>query len=96
MATRNGSDTQVNRISPFRPQKNARVRKFIEAPGGRRMGDRVAYVTNIELLAIEAGPAKHWREEQGFDEGAALRDGPGLRQVLDLARKNGIAICIKG
>jgi hypothetical protein len=77
-------------------RKSLKVLKFIEMPGGRRVGDRIAYVTRPEALALEAGPLDRWQEDRSFDERAAMRDGSGLTQLLDLARRHGVALCIKG
>jgi hypothetical protein len=86
----------VARLLTMRAKSAPRIRKFLELPGGRRIGDRVAYVTDTTMLAEQAGPLQAWREDSSFDERTALRDGPGLQQVLDLARRTGIALCIKG
>jgi hypothetical protein len=81
----------------FQPRGRAvALRKFVEEPGGRRVGDRVAYLTRVELLADHIAWRAVWVEEHGFDETAALREHPGLRSVFDLARRQGIAVCVKG
>jgi hypothetical protein len=72
------------------------LRKFVEEPGGRRVGDRIAYLTRVELLEDHLAQQAVWVEERGFDEAAALREHPGLRSVFDLARRQGIAVCVKG
>jgi hypothetical protein len=73
-----------------------RLRKFIEGRGGRRLGDRIAYVLRPELLERTAAPGESWVEDVTFSETQALRSEPGLATVLDLARRRGIALCIKG
>lgn len=76
--------------------RNLRLRKFVEGRGGRRLGDRIAYVVRPELL--DHHPADHgpWVEDPDFSETLALRTEPGVRAVLDLAWRTGIAFCIKG
>ena len=78
-----------------RASKSPPVRKFVQSRGSRRLGDHIAYVTNPQLLS--PGPAiGGWVEDKGFDVKVALRDWPGLKALFDLARRNGIALCIKG
>jgi hypothetical protein len=86
----------VTKLISLRSRKPTAIRKFVEVPGGRRVGDRIAYVVDAELLANQAGPLSHWQEDRSFDERTALREGPGLQQVLNVARRDGIALCIKG
>jgi len=78
-----------------RAPKSPQLRKFVQSRGSRRLGDHIAYVTNPQLLS--SGPAVGgWTEDKGFDEKVALRDWPGLTALFDQARRNGIALCIKG
>jgi hypothetical protein len=74
--------------------KKPTIRKFVER-AGRRVGDRVAYVTNPLCLSEMAGQTE-WLEDRAFEEQAALRDWPGLQTLFDRARRTGIALCIKG
>jgi hypothetical protein len=78
-----------------RAPKNPPLRRFVQSRGSRRLGDHIAYVTNPQLLS--AAPAVgEWTEDKGFDEKVALRDWPGIKVLFDQARRNGIALCIKG
>jgi hypothetical protein len=77
-----------------RAAKRPTIRKFVEH-AGRRVGDRVAYVTN-PLFLSETAAQTEWLEDRAFEEQAALRDWPGLRSLFDRARRTGIALCIKG
>lgn len=81
----------MNRFARVAP-----LRRFDEKPGGRRLGDRIAYVTRPEMLGDHAASRSVWVEDAGFEENAALREHPGLRSVFDLARRRGIAVCVKG
>jgi hypothetical protein len=71
------------------------IRKFVTAPGGRRTGDQVAYVTRIRLLR-DLGAGGEWVEDLSFNEKAALRDNPNLKILFDKARQDGVAHCIRG
>jgi hypothetical protein len=77
-------------------QRRQPLRKFHEGRGGRRLGDRIAYVTRPELLDGESASGVTWVEDPTFSEAQALKSEPGLSAILDLARRNGIALCIKG
>jgi hypothetical protein len=77
-----------------RAATNPTIRKFVER-AGRRVGDRVAYVTN-PLYLTETAAQTEWLEDRAFEEQAALRDWPGLKTLFDRARRTGIALCIKG
>ena len=82
--------------NPPKAATTAAVRKFIQARGGRRVGDRIAYVTNPLLLSDGGVPNGDWQEDKSFDEKVALRDWPGLQNLLERAKRHGIALCIKG
>ena len=82
---------KVSRVPKVPP-----IRKFIENCGGRRVGDRIAYVTDPALLADGEDDKVGWLEDKAFEEKSALRDWPGLKSLFDRARRNGIALCIKG
>ena len=78
------------------PERRPPLRRFFEGRGGRRLGDRIAYATKPELLGGEIGLGTHWTEDRDFSEAHALKKEPGLAALLDIARKTGIALCIKG
>jgi hypothetical protein len=72
------------------------IRKYVQSCGGRRVGDRIAFVTNPQLLLDGRSTLADWLEDKSFEENTALRDMPGLRPLLERARHAGIAWCIKG
>jgi hypothetical protein len=78
------------------PERRPPLRRFFEGRGGRRLGDRIAYVTKPEFLEEETGLGAHWTEDRDFSEAHALKKEPGLAALLDIARRTGIALCIKG
>jgi hypothetical protein len=80
----------------FGRERRRPLRKFHEGRGGRRLGDRIAYVTQPELLENESARGVTWVEDPSFSEANAVKSEPGLSAILDLARRNGIALCIKG
>ena len=80
----------------FVRERRQPLRKFHEGRGGRRLGDRIAYVTRPELLERESARGVTWVEDRHFSEAHALKREPGLSAILDLARRDGIALCIKG
>jgi hypothetical protein len=80
----------------FGRERRQPLRKFHEGRGGRRLGDRIAYVTRPELLDAESTRGVTWVEDPNFSETRALKCEPGLSAILDLARREGIALCIKG
>jgi hypothetical protein len=53
-------------------------------------------VTQPELLEEESARGVTWVEDPSFSETHAVKSEPGLSAILDLARRNGIALCIKG